>query len=191
MVLVAGIALAKQWDQYTDFTAAPNGADTLLFYDTSEGTDSEKIKEITVSYFMGAIELKPVYVDMAGTTTYTIDLSLGNVFFIDQVGHKGIGGVTVYMPDINAGTSQYANRPYTVVNNTISGTSIMWLVPQYDLSQCTQWVVSESGVSNSQSGTSAYWHARMNGRMDNVTFLPRYVSSTGGTTHYVIKDEIR
>lgn len=187
-----GTSWAKQWSDYDDFSGFPDPSDTLLFRDISDPTTADGLqKEITLSYFFGAFELKPVYYSAAGVSTYTIDLSTGNVFFVNQVGHSGLGGVTVYLPKINAGTSQYANRPYTIINDTVSGTSKMWLVPQFDTGQCTQWVVSESGVSTSQSGVSAQWHNRMDGRMDAVTILPRYVGTTSGATHYVIKDLIR
>lgn len=190
MLVGAGVVLAKQWDQYTDLTAAPDSADTVLIYDTTATEDSEKVKEITISYLMQAYQLAPVYVDMAGLTTYTIDLSLGNTFLINTVGSKGTTGCTIYPPNLTAGTSQYANRPYRIVNNTISGTTPLWITPQYETSQCTQWVIANAGVTTGQSGVSYIAHATMDARMDSITILPRYVSATGGASHYVIDETI-
>lgn len=190
LAVLVGTAIAKQWDEYTDMGTAPAPTDTLLIYDVSESTDADKLKETTVRNFFAAFELAPVYVDLAGTSIYTIDLSLGNTFFVNLVGTTGNTGVSVYMPAIQAGTSQYANRPYWVVNNTVSGTTKVWLVPQYSASQCTQWIVAGTGVTTSQSGVSQIGHERMDSRMDAVMVLPRYVSATGGATHYVMDETI-
>jgi hypothetical protein len=194
MILVlclVGNAQAKQWSDYTDFAGFPDPTDTLLFLDASDPTTSTGLqKEVTISYFFGAFQLKPVWVDLAGTSTYTIDQSLGNVFFINSVGSRGTTGVSIYLPNLGAGTSQYANRPYWIIDDTVSGTTKIWLVPQFNTSQCTQWVVAGTGVTTSQSGVSNVGHERMDSRMDSVMVIPRYNSATAGVTHYIVEENI-
>jgi len=185
LFVLVGTVSAKQWDQYTDFAEFPAPSDTLLIYDVSEGTASEQIKEVSLTYLFGALELKPVWVDLAGTSIYTIDQSAGNMFYINTVGATGDTGVSIFLPNLGSGTSQYANRPYWIVDNTISGTTPLWLVPQFNNSQTTQWAVSTDGVVTSQSGTSNIANNNMDARMDSVMIIPRYVSATGGVTHYI------
>ena len=195
MILVlclVGYAWGKQWSDYDDMADFPDPTDTLLILDVSDTTTSTGLqKEVTLSTFFGAFQLKPVWVDLTGTSVYTINQASGNVFFINTVGATGATGVSIFLPNIGAGTSQFANRPYWIINNTLSGTTPLWLVPQFNTSQCTQWAVSSlAGVSTSQSGTSSIAYDSMDARLDSVKVIPRYVSSTGGVTHYILEEKL-